>query len=166
MIIFLLNYIHSFFFQIILSPPSFLSYTCTSCFFISSYSYLLDFHASTCNLIFSSSHQFYFLWTPFHFCFFLLHLPAFPPSPSPPPFRCPSCFYFLFLFFLLSLLSFFFLLFLLHFISSSFSITPSFYFSFLFLFLFYNLFLLFFLTRGSNASETSECRIGLHRKKR
>ena len=122
MMIFLLNYIHSFFFQIILFPPSFLSYLCTFCSFISSYSYLLDFHASTCNLIFSSSHQFSILWTPFYFYFSLLHLPAFPPSPSPPPFRCPSCFYFfLFLFlFLFFLFSIFFLLFLLLFISSSF----------------------------------------------
>ena len=127
MIIFLLNYILSFFFQIILFPPSFLSYLCTFCSFISSYSYLLDFHASTCNLIFSSSHQFSILWTPFHFCFSHLHLPAFPPSPSPPPSRCSSCFHlflFLFLFllfFLFFLFSFFFfLLFLLHFISFSF----------------------------------------------
>ena len=195
MIIFLLNYILSFFFQIILFPPSFLSYLCTSCFFISSYSCLLDFYASTCNLIFSSSHQF----------FFMDSIPFLLLSPS---FTCISTFsfstsfstsfslsilflfllvlvlvllvvlvvllllllvissYFFFLFLLLISSSsyFFFLLFLLLIISSSFLISPSFYFSFLFLF--HNLFLLFFLTRGSNASETSECRIGLHRKKR
>ena len=163
MITFLSNYILSFFFQIILFPPSFLSISCS---FISSYSYLLDFHASTCNLIFSSSHQFSILWTLFHFCFSLLHLPAFPPSPSPPPSRCPSCFFFfLSLFILLFLLFSFFLLLFLLVISTSFSISP-FYFSFLFLFLFHNLLLLFYFTRGSNASETSECRIGLHRKKR
>ena len=180
MIIFLLNYILSFFFQIILFPPSFLSYLCTFCplflFILTCLIFMLQLAISSSlpliNFLFYGLHSIFASLSFIYLHFHLLVLHLFLAVPllfiSSCSCSCSSVVLLVLLLLLLVISSswyFYYFLFLLLSRSLLLSISP-FYFFFLFLFLLHNLFLLFFLTRGSNASETSECRIGLHRKKR